>query len=252
MAELEEVRLDKLLMQRGFASSRQRAVELIKNGSVIADSKVITRPGVKLPEEVSIEVTDTEMPWVSRAALKLEAALDKWKINPENKVCIDVGASTGGFTELLLDRGAKKIFAVDTGKNQLVEKLKSDERVVNLENTDIRKVNASDLPDIDLIVVDVSFISLKLIFPALLPFLENNPDIVCLIKPQFEVGKENVGKRGIVKSPQMHSQAVENVLGMVAEQGWTWCNLIKSPIKGGEGNVEFLAHLKTETRNQNI
>lgn len=242
---VEEVRLDKLLMQRGFASSRQRAVELIKNGSVVVDSKVIKKPGQKFPEEATLDLRAAEMPWVSRGAVKLEAALDHWQIDPSGLTCLDVGASTGGFTELLLDRGAKKIYAVDTGSDQLAEKLRQDERVVNLEKTDIRFLKSIEISGVDLIVIDVSFISLELIFPALKLFCENHPDILCLVKPQFEVGRENVGKRGIVKNPQLHVKTIEKVKQLALDQNWQWQGHINSPISGGDGNVEFLGMIRT-------
>ncbi|MFZ6050533.1 TlyA family RNA methyltransferase [Halocola ammonii] len=241
----EEVRLDKLLMQRGFASSRQRAVELIKDGSVLVNSKSITKPGQKFPKEISIDLTASEIPWVSRGALKLEAALDHWQIDPFGLTCLDVGASTGGFTELLLDRGAKKVYAVDTGSEQLAPELRNDPRVASFENTDIRNLSHEDFTSIDLIVIDVSFISLELIFPALVSFCNNHPKIIALIKPQFEVGRENVGKRGVVRDEGLRHLAVEKVKKMAEGHGWQWVDSIKSPITGGEGNVEFLGSIRT-------
>lgn len=242
----EEERLDKLLLKQGFASSRQRATDLVKNGSVLVHSKVVRKPGQKYPENTIIEVTEGEMPWVSRGALKLEAALDHWAVDPADKICLDIGASTGGFTEILLKRGASQVIAVDTGHNQLADTLKSDPRVKNLECTDIRGLSSDQIPAIDLIVIDVSFISLELIFPSLTSFMHNKIELITLIKPQFEVGREKVGKRGIVKDPELHRFTVKKVKNIATSCRWQWQGSINSPISGGNGNAEFLAYLQAD------
>jgi 23S rRNA (cytidine1920-2'-O)/16S rRNA (cytidine1409-2'-O)-methyltransferase len=235
------MRADQLLVARGLFESRAKAQAAIEAGNVSVAGKVIAKVSEQIAEDAEISATPAH-PYVSRGALKLEAALDHFKISPKDKVCLDVGASTGGFTELLLARGAAKVYAVDTGTAQLHSKLKNDPRVVSLEQTDIRKLDEAAIPDdARLIVIDVSFISLELVLPQALNFAAPHAELIALIKPQFEAGREHV-KKGIVRDSEVHMAVCQRVELLVGRQGWRLRGTIPSPILGGDGNAEFLLY----------
>lgn len=235
------MRADQLLVARGFFESRAKAQAAIEAGNVAANGEIVRKVSQMIAEDAEISAVAAH-PYVSRGALKLEAALDHFKVNPRGKICLDVGASTGGFTEVLLARGAAKVYAVDTGTGQLHAKLKSDPRVVSLEQTDIRKLDEAAIPDdAALIVIDVSFVSLELVLPQALNFAAPHAELIVLIKPQFEAGREHV-KRGIVRDPEVHMAVCQRVELLVGRQGWRLRGTIPSPIPGGDGNTEFLLY----------
>lgn len=237
-------RLDVLLTARGLAESRSRAQAVIMAGEVYVNGQKADKAGMEVPLEAEIEVRGSACPYVSRGGLKLEKALRDFGVDPTGYVCSDSGASTGGFTDCLLQQGAKKVFAIDVGYGQLAWKIRSDPRVVVMERTNIRYVTPEDLGEaLDLSVVDVSFISLKIVLPAIQKLLKPTGQVLCLIKPQFEAGKELVGKKGVVRDPAVHEQVVQNFVELAAELGFTLRNLTFSPVKGPEGNIEFLGHL---------
>ncbi|MFB5083422.1 TlyA family RNA methyltransferase [Symbiobacterium thermophilum] len=233
-------RLDVALVSRGHFPSRERAQEAIAAGMVRVNGRVITKPARKVDPGDAIEVTGDPIGYVGRGGLKLQGALDQFGIDPAGRVCLDVGASTGGFTDCLLRRGARRVYAVDVGRDQLHPSLRQDPRVVVMEETDIRSVAALPEP-VELAAVDVSFISLTLVLPAVARLLAPAGQIVALIKPQFEVGPGGVGKGGIVRDPAQHRLAVDRVLRRAAELGLACVRVIDSPILGTEGNREFLA-----------
>ena len=238
-------RLDVLLVNRGLAVSREKAKAVIMSGCVYVDGQKEDKAGTTFPEEATIEVRGHTLPYVSRGGLKLEKAIKNFDVSVEGKVCTDVGSYTGGFTDCMLQNGAVKVFAIDVGRGQLDWKLRQDERVVCMEKTNIRYVVPEDLGEpIDFSSIDVSFISLKHIFIPLKDILNENDDIVALIKPQFEAGKDEVGKKGIVKDPKTHLKVIENVIAYANECHLSLQALSFSPITGGEGNIEFLAHFK--------
>lgn len=234
-------RLDVLLFKKGLVASRKIASDLIKEGKVFVSGEKVIKASKEFYDDVNIEIT--ELPkFVGRAGLKLEKALDTFNINVKDKIALDVGSSTGGFTDCLLQRGTKKVYAVDVGTDQLREELKNDIRVVSMEQTDIRSIESLS-EKVDLIVIDVSFISLRLILPSVLKFLKDNGEIVTLIKPQFEVGKDNLGKGGIVKEEKDRLDVLENVKKFSLDLGLKVLGEIESPIKGGDGNTEYLLYL---------
>jgi 23S rRNA (cytidine1920-2'-O)/16S rRNA (cytidine1409-2'-O)-methyltransferase len=238
----DKKRLDIEIFERKLVESRRIAVDLIESGKVFVDSKQITKPSQKVSSGQKIEVTEIPK-YVSRAGLKLEGALEDFNINPNGLIVLDVGSSTGGFTDCLLQKGVKKVYAVDVGNGQFKEKLKSDVRVVLMENTDIREVNG--LPDeIDLVVVDVSFISLRLVLPKVFELVKVNGIVICLVKPQFEVGKDNVGKGGIVKDENQQKQVVEEIKFFAKTLGFDILGETKSKVVGQDGNQEYLLYLK--------
>ena len=236
-------RIDVLLVERGLVQSRERAQALILAGKVLVDDTPCTKAGASFPEEIAIRLREADHPYVSRGALKLKAALEAFRIEVASKVAVDIGASTGGFTQILLEAGASKVIAIDVGFNQMDWKIRNDPRVVCVE-----KVNARNLTEevirqkVDIAVVDVSFISLDKIFPSLFPFLASGGDVVSLIKPQFEVGRDEVGKGGIVTSESARAESVERITEVAKGLGWERVGLIDSPITGTDGNVEYLAH----------
>lgn len=235
------MRADQLLVARGLFESRAKAQAAIDAGNVSADGEIVRKVSQMIAEDVQIAATPAH-PYVSRGALKLEAALDHFKIDPKGKTCLDVGASTGGFTEVLLSRGAAKIYAVDTGTAQLHPRIKSDPRVISFEQTDIRKLEDAAIPDnARLIVIDVSFISLELVIPKALQFAAPHAELIALIKPQFEAGREHL-KKGIVRDPGVHMAVCQRVELLVGRQGWRLRGTIPSPILGGDGNAEFLLY----------
>lgn len=242
---MEEERLDKIIMQRGLITTRVRAEKMIHETGVLVNGKLVNKPGKKFPSDVKIELIEDEIPWVSRGALKLIRAIENWKLEFTGKTVLDIGASTGGFTEVALHHGASKVFCVDVGKDQLHEKLKNDPRVVNLEKTHVRELtNQLITAEIDLCVIDVSFISLEKIFPFLHPFLKSGAQVIALVKPQFEVGKENVGKGGIVRNKSLYPQVIESIQREAEKSNMFYQAHIESPILGGDGNMEFLMLLE--------
>ena len=238
-------RLDVLLVERGFADTRTKAQAIIMSGSVYVTGQKADKPGTSYEETVDIEVRGAACPYVSRGGLKLEKALRDFGVNPTGYVCSDSGASTGGFTDCLLQQGASKVFAIDVGYGQLDWKIRSDPRVVVMERTNVRYVTPEQLGEpLDLSVVDVSFISLRIVLPVIKTFLkENAGQVLCLIKPQFEAGKEKVGKKGVVRDASVHEEVLNDFVQLTKEIGFKILGLTFSPVKGPEGNIEFLAHL---------
>jgi 23S rRNA (cytidine1920-2'-O)/16S rRNA (cytidine1409-2'-O)-methyltransferase len=235
------MRADQLLVARGLFESRAKAQAAIEAGNVTADGKIVRKVSEQITDGAEIFATPAH-PYVSRGALKLEAALDRFNVDPKDKICLDVGASTGGFTEVLLSRGAAKVYAVDTGTGQLHPRIKSDPRVVSLEQADIRKLEDAAIPnEARLIVIDVSFISLELVIPRALQYAAPHAELIALIKPQFEAGREHV-KKGIVRDPEVHMGVCQRVELLVGRQGWRLRGTIPSPILGGDGNAEFLLY----------
>ena len=237
-------RLDVLLTERGHADNRTKAQAIIMSGLVYVNGQKADKPGVSYEETVDIEVRTGACPYVSRGGLKLEKALRDFGVDPTGFVCSDSGASTGGFTDCLLQQGAKKVFAIDVGYGQLDWKIRSDPRVVVMERTNVRYVTPEQLGEpLDLSVVDVSFISLKIVLPVIKTFLKQTGQVLCLIKPQFEAGKEKVGKKGVVRDPQTHKEVLDNFVALAKELEFNILGLTFSPVKGPEGNIEFLGHL---------
>ena len=237
-------RLDVLLTDLGYADSRSKAQAIIMSGLVYVDGQKADKPGISHEETASIEVRGAVCPYVSRGGLKLEKALRDFGVKPEGFVCSDSGASTGGFTDCLLQQGASKVFAIDVGYGQLDWKIRSDPRVVVMERTNIRYVTPEQLGEpLDLSVVDVSFISLKIVLPAIKALLKPTGQVLCLIKPQFEAGKEKVGKKGVVRDPQTHQEVLDQFVALAHELEFRILGLTFSPVKGPEGNIEFLGHL---------
>jgi 23S rRNA (cytidine1920-2'-O)/16S rRNA (cytidine1409-2'-O)-methyltransferase len=235
-------RLDALLVERGLAESRARAQALVLAGLVWSGEKRLDKPGVGLAADTPLELRGREHPWVSRGGIKLAHALDHFAIATDNAVALDIGASTGGFTDVLLARGARRVYAVDVGHGQLAWKLRQDPRVVVLERRNARHLTRDEIPEPpDLIVCDASFISLTTVLPAALALAAPEARLVALIKPQFEVGKGRVGKGGVVRDPALHREVCEHIAGWLSAQpGWEVLGLTESPIRGPEGNVEFL------------
>lgn len=241
----EQVRLDMLLVSRGLVSGRDRAKELIAQGQVLADGKPATKAAQKYNEDVSLEILNDAAHFVSRAAHKLDGALSTFGITLEGRVVLDVGASTGGFTQCALERGAKHVYAVDVGSGQLAFSLREDDRVSNLEKTDIRLLSPENLPEVpDFAACDVSFISLRLVLPAISALLSPEGEAVVLIKPQFEAGRADVGRGGLVKEPKVHLRVLRETVETFKLNGFTVTGLTVSPIHGGDGNIEFLAWLR--------
>lgn len=238
-------RLDQHLVNRGMVSSRERAGELIRKGAVKVNGTIVDRPGKKFDGEPDIALLEAPMPWVSRGALKLAAALDHFDIRPVGRTCLDIGASTGGFTEVLLSRDAAKVYALDAGTGQLAEALRRDIRVVNIEKQNIRTAPDDLLADkVNLVVIDVSFISLTLVLPEVKRFATPGAEIVALVKPQFEVGQHNLGKNGIVRNTKAREQALDRVVVAAEALGYGLTGRMDSPITGGDGNIEYLIALK--------
>jgi 23S rRNA (cytidine1920-2'-O)/16S rRNA (cytidine1409-2'-O)-methyltransferase len=233
-------RIDVLLVERGLFDSRAKARAAIEAGLVTADGVVIGKPSAPVACEAVI-AAEAPHPWVSRGGVKLAAALDAFAIDPAGKVCLDVGASTGGFTDVLLARGATRVYAIDVGRGQLHPKLSADPRVVSREGVDARRLSEDSLPEpVGLVTMDVSFISARLVMPALLPLMAAGCELVLLVKPQFEAGRERVGRGGLVRDEVVRNAVAEEVRTAVAEFGFAILGLIPSPIAGGDGNREFL------------
>lgn len=242
-------RLDVLLVKQGLAQSREKAKAVIMSGNVFVDGQREDKAGTMFAEEkVKIEVRGSTLKYVSRGGLKLEKAMETFDLCLKDKICMDIGASTGGFTDCMLQNGAKKVYAVDVGHGQLAWKLRNDERVVCMEKTNFRYMVREDIEDdLDFASVDVSFISLSKILPPAWQLLKPEGEMVCLIKPQFEAGREKVGKKGVVREPQVHLEVIEQVLCFARETGFSILHLTFSPVKGPEGNIEYLVHLKKST-----
>lgn len=238
-------RIDVLLYEKGLAPSREKARTLIMAGCVYADNQKFDKPGDTVREDAVLEVRSNTLRYVSRGGLKLEKAMQLFPIKLENTVCMDIGASTGGFTDCMLQNGASKVYSVDVGYGQLAWQLRTDPRVVNLERTNARYLTREQIPEeIDFFSVDVSFISLKIILPAVRPLLKDGGKAVCLIKPQFEAGREKVGKKGVVRDKAVHEEVVQMICDFAVENGYSVQGLTFSPVKGPEGNIEYLVFLQ--------
>lgn len=242
---MKKIRLDQLVFDLGLAESRERAKTTVMSGLVFVNGQRADKPGMQVSPDVNVEVKGTALPYVSRGGLKLEKALKVFPIDVNGKVCIDCGASTGGFTDVLLKNGAAKVYSVDVGYGQLAWSLRNDERVVNMERTNIRYISSEQIHEpLDICVMDLSFISVKLVLPAVCALLKDDAQLVCLIKPQFEAGREEVGKKGVVRDKAVHLSVIESVLSFAPTVGMTVMGLDFSPIKGPEGNREYLCYMK--------
>ena len=238
-------RLDVLVFEAGIAESREKAKALIMSGIIYVDNQKSDKPGTTYPETVHIELRGNKLKYASRGGLKLEKAMKVFPIDLNDKITMDIGASHGGFTDCMLQNGAKKVYAIDVGYGQLVWKLRNDERVVNLERTNVRYITKEQVPDeIDFFSVDVSFISLELVLPAARPLLKDEGTAVCLIKPQFEAGRGNVGKKGVVLDKKIHEDVISKIYRFCLENGFSVLDLDYSPIKGPEGNIEYLIYIQ--------
>jgi 23S rRNA (cytidine1920-2'-O)/16S rRNA (cytidine1409-2'-O)-methyltransferase len=238
-------RLDKLIFDKGMVQSRERARALIMEGRVTVDGKALEKPGTPVKVDAHLQIRGEDFPYVSRGGSKLDAALKAFEVDPEGKVVIDVGASTGGFTDCVLQKGAKKVYAIDVGYGQLAWRLQKDPRVINLERRNIRYLKREEVSEeVDLILVDTSFISIEKFLPHLTEFLKEGGDLLCLIKPQFEVGKDEVGKGGVVKDSKLHQKVVDRISQFSRGLGLTVRGIIESPLLGPKGNKEFFIRLK--------
>lgn len=242
MKKVRKQRVDQLLVERGLVESRSRAQSMIMAGLVYSDTRRIDKPGQTLPEDAALELKGQDHPWVSRGGLKLVKGLEAFDIDPEGLTVLDVGASTGGFTDVLLTKGAEKVFAVDVGHGQLAWKLRQDPRVVVLERCNARHLTSAQISEpVDMVVCDASFIGLRTVLPAALSLTNPGACLLALIKPQFEVGKALVGKGGVVRDPELHRKVCDEIREWVETlPDWSVIGLTESPIKGPEGNVEFL------------
>ncbi len=240
-----KTRLDVLLTERGLLDSRQKAQATIMSGIVFVNGQRVDKVGTAVANDAQIEIRGATLQYVSRGGLKLEKAMQTFPLDLHDKICADIGASTGGFTDCMLQNGAKKVYAVDVGYGQLDWKLRNDARVVCMERTNARYLTHEEIPDeLDFASIDVSFISLKLIFPALYGLLRQGGEIACLIKPQFEAGREKVGKKGVVRDPAVHLEVLEHFLIHAKENHFTVLGITYSPIRGPEGNIEYLGFLR--------
>lgn len=239
-----KIRLDVFLVQKGLVLSRERAKNLISEKKVKVDGKIISKLSFQVDENSKIELLDLDIPWVSRAGLKLAKAIEFWKINIQDKICLDIGSSTGGFTQVLLKNEAQKVFALDVGTNQLVQSLRENSKVIVMENKNIREARKDWFEtDFDFICVDVSFISLEYVLPKIKEFFKKGGEAILLLKPQFEVGKENLDK-GIVKDEKLYQQVIEKLKNNLEKNNLKFIDFIDSPILGKEGNKEFLIYIK--------
>lgn len=234
-------RLDAAVFEQGFCDSREKAKTLIMAGVVYVNNQKADKPGMQIKDDDSIEVRSNPLKYVSRGGLKLEKAMSSFDIKLDGLVCADIGASTGGFTDCMLQNGAKKVYSIDVGYGQLAWKLRTDPRVVNMERTNFRYVTKEQVPDeLSFASVDVSFISLFLIVPVMRTLMRNDAYAVCLIKPQFEAGRDKIGKKGVVRDKSVHIEVVDNIIGMMLSNGFSVSGLDYSPVKGPEGNIEYL------------
>ena len=242
---MKKLRLDQLVFEMGLVESRERAKTTVMSGLVYVNGQKADKPGMSVSPDAKIEVRGEAIPFVSRGGFKLDKALKVFPIDPEGLTCIDCGASTGGFTDVLLQHGAKRVYAVDVGYGQLAWKLRTDDRVVCIERTNVRYLSREQIPEApELAVMDLSFISIKLVLPAVRALLVPGADIVCLIKPQFEAGRDEVGKKGVVRDSAVHKEVIESILSFAPTLGLTVMGLDYSPIKGPEGNIEYICHMK--------
>lgn len=241
---MKKIRLDALLTEQGLFESRAKAQAAIMAGQILVNEQKIDKPGTQVPEDAKVRILGDKLKYVSRGGLKLEKALLCFPLTVNGKIVADIGASTGGFTDCALQNGAAKVYAVDVGYGQLAWKLRNDERVINMERTNVRYLDETSLEDrIDVATIDVAFISLDKVLPAVKKLLAENGEVIALVKPQFEAGKENIGKKGVVKDPAVHLTVIENVVAFARELGFVPAGLSFSPIKGPEGNIEYLLHL---------
>lgn len=241
---MAKVRLDALLVEKGLAGSRERAKRMIMAGEVLVDNQKIDKAGASVKPEAEIRLLGSDIPYVSRGGLKLAKAMECFGVEIEGKTCADIGASTGGFTDCMLQNGAEKVFAIDVGYGQLAWKLRTDERVVNMERTNIRNVTPADIGvALDFASIDVAFISLTKVLPTTYELLSDAGEVVALIKPQFEAGREHVGKKGVVREPAVHESVIVTVTDFARELGFFVRELTYSPVKGPEGNIEYLVWL---------
>lgn len=248
----DKKRLDIVLFEQGFAESREKAKALIMSGIVYVNDQKEIKAGRDIKSDDLIEVRGSTLKYVSRGGLKLEKAMESFPISLDGKLCMDIGASTGGFTDCMLQNGAVKVYSIDVGYGQLAWKLRSDDRVVNMERTNFRYVTHKEIPEeIDFASVDVSFISLKLILPVMYNLLNEKGEAVCLIKPQFEAGRENVGKKGVVRDPSVHENVIKTIAEFANSQNFEVLGLEYSPVKGPEGNIEYLMYLRKCDEPQN-
>ncbi len=244
---MKKIRLDQLLFDKGLTESRERARTSVMAGLVYVNGQKETKPGTFVPEDAMVEIRGDALPYVSRGGLKLEKALRVFPIVPAGFTCLDCGASTGGFTDVLLQNGAEKVYSVDVGYGQLAWSLRQDPRVVCMERTNIRYVTREQIPDeIDLAVADLSFISLRLVLSPVRELLKPRGQMICLVKPQFEAGREKVGKKGVVRDPDVHIQVLEDFIDYSRKAGFGLCGMDYSPIRGPEGNIEYLAWLEKD------
>jgi len=238
-------RLDVLIFEKGLAESRERAKTIIMAGLVYVDNQKSDKAGESINEDSVIEIRGNPLKYVSRGGLKLEKAIEEFQISLDDKICMDIGASTGGFTDCMLQNGARKVFCVDVGYGQLAWKLREDERVINLERTNARYLTNEQITSpIFLTSVDVSFISLTIILPAIRPLLDDNGYAVCLIKPQFEAGRDKVGKKGVVRDKLVHTEVIDKIIDFALSSGFSILGLTFSPVRGPEGNIEYLIYLQ--------
>lgn len=252
---MKKERVDVLLVKQGLFSTREQAKRAVMAGEILGENEErLDKPGMKISVDTELHFKGTKMLYVSRGGLKLEKALKVFKVDAKNKTMLDIGSSTGGFTDVALQKGAKLSYALDVGTNQLAWKLRQDDRVVVMENTNFRYSKLEDFTkgQPDLATIDVSFISLQLILPTLHEIIQNNGDVIALIKPQFEAGKEKVGKHGIVRDPKVHLEVLNKIISFAAEENYDVVELDFSPITGGEGNIEFLVHLVSKESVGNI
>ena len=248
---MSKIRLDQYLCQNGLVQSRERAKALIMSGIVFVDEQKVDKAGEMISPDAKVEVRGHDIGYVSRGGLKLEKAMQVFPMRPDGKVCMDIGASTGGFTDCMLQNGAAKVYAVDVGYGQLAWKLRQDPRVICLERTNARYLDHTVIPDeLDFASIDVSFISLKLILPPLNGLLKDGGHAACLVKPQFEAGREKVGKKGVVRDPAVHLEVLEHFLDHAGDAGFTVLGLTYSPIRGPEGNIEYLGYLEKGPRQE--
>lgn len=242
---MKKERLDVLLVEKGLAPSREKAKTMIMAGQVFVDNQREDKAGTNVPVDANIEIHGETLKYVSRGGLKLEKAMNSFPITLDGTVCMDIGASTGGFTDCMLQNGAAKVFSVDVGYGQFAWKLRQDPRVVCMEKTNIRYVTPEDIGEaLDFASVDVSFISLTKVLPPARELLKDGAEMVCLIKPQFEAGREKVGKKGVVRDPKVHEEVIEKIVGFATENGFQVLGLDYSPVKGPEGNIEYLVHIR--------
>ncbi len=249
----EKIRLDTALTQMGFAPSREKAKALIMAGVVFVDNDKCDKAGMTVKKDAVIEVRGNVLKYVSRGGLKLEKAMEKYGFDLKDKICMDIGASTGGFTDCMLKNNAEKVYAVDVGYGQLAWSLRNDSRVINLERTNIRYITRQEVPDdIDFASIDVSFISLTLVLPVIYEWLKPDGEIVCLVKPQFEAGKGKVGKKGVVREPEIHLEVCRKIYEFCISLGLCVKGITFSPIKGPEGNIEYLFYLKKTDKEESV